>query len=186
MTALNMSRRGWRLAAIIAAAGAAMVWTAAALGETLIGGVTALSDTFFAAGGGVTLTGGTIIATDVIGSGAATPMGGGRFRLMPGGPGIPPLATADFSFVHAFPTPFQPSLGHDRITFRGLPPRVTIRIYTITGQLVQTLNKNDAFTADLVWKPVTNASGRDLASGVYFYLVTGENGRASGKLMVIR
>lgn len=187
MRTISRFRRELRLAAIAAAAAAAMAAALAARASILSSALLVFSDTMFAAGGGgPNLTGGTLVYAHVIGAGAITPMGGGTLNLMPGGVGIPPLASADFTFVHAFPTPFQPGLGHDRITFRGLPPRVTIRIYTVTGQLVQTLTKNDPFTADLIWTPVTNASGRNLASGVYFYQVTGENGRASGKIMVIR
>jgi len=187
MRIISRFRRELRLAAIVAAAAAALAAALAARANILTSGLLVLSDTMFAAGGGGSnLTGGTIVYAHVIGIGAITPMSGGTLSLMPGGMGVPPLATADFSFVHAFPTPFQPALGHDRITFRGLPPKVTIRVYSVSGQLVQTLTKNDPFTADLVWTPVTNASGRNLASGVYFYQVTGDNGRASGKIMVIR
>lgn len=186
MNRLKEYRAGLRLAAVAGAAAAAMAAAVAARGQVLTGALLTLSQPFMAAGGGTTVSGGTITLAQIIGGGAVTQMGGGTLALTPGGLGVPPAATSDFSFVHAFPTPYQPSLGHDRITFRGLPPKVTIRIYTITGQLVQTLNKNNAFSADLVWTPVTNASGRKLASGVYFYQVVGDTGRASGKLMILR
>jgi hypothetical protein len=180
-------RRELRLAAILAAAaaamGAAMIARAAILTDNLL----VLSETFFAAGGGgPDMTGGGVVLADTIGGPHHMTMSGGGLSLTPGGVGIPPLAAPDFSFVHAFPTPFEPSKGHDRITFRGLPPNVTIKIYTVTGQFVKTLSKHDPQTQDLVWKPVENESGRPLSSGVYFYQVSGDNGRASGKLMVIK
>ncbi|MDE2141718.1 MAG: T9SS type A sorting domain-containing protein [Elusimicrobia bacterium] len=178
--------RELRIAALVAVAAAAMAAARAARAQTLTGALLEITTPDFTSSGISTATGGSIILTQSVGVGAITTMGGGGLGLTPGGVGIPPLSTSDFSFVHAFPTPFMPSLGHDRITFRGLPPKVTIKIYTITGQLVQTLTKNDPLTADLVWLPVTNASGRNLASGVYFYQVTGDTGRASGKIMVIR
>jgi hypothetical protein len=186
MSTMNRFRRELRLIAVAGAFALAMAAAIAARSQVLSGGVTTLSQPFMSAGGGAPVSGGTLVLAQIIGGGTVTQMGGGTLALTPGGLGIPPAATSDFSFVHAFPTPFQPSLGHDRITFRGLPPKVTIKVYTMTGQLVQTLTKNDPFSADLVWKPVQNASGRKLASGVYFYQVTGDKGRASGKLMVIR
>jgi hypothetical protein len=175
-----------RFAAIVAAAAAAMAGARAARGQSMTNALISLDTPVFAAGGITTVTGGNIIMSHSIGLGAITTMAGGTLGLTPVGVGIPPASATDFSFVHAFPTPYQPSLGHDRITFRGLPPKVTIKIYTVTGQLVQTLTKNDPLTADLIWSPVTNGSGRALASGVYFYQVSGDNGRASGKIMVIR
>ena len=175
-----------RFLVLVAAAVAAMAAARAARGQSLTGALLTLTTPDFTSAGIHIVSGGTKIMAQSVGVGAITTMGGGTLGLTPGGVGIPPASASDFTFVHAFPTPYQPSLGHDRITFRGLPPVVTIKIYTVTGQLVQTLNKNDPLSADLIWTPVTNASGRNLASGVYFYQVVGDNGRASGKLMVIR
>jgi hypothetical protein len=150
-------------------------------GATLI-----LSSAEIASAGVSTVSSGSAVLTHSIGTGWITPMGGGGYTLTPGVIGAAPAASPDFTFTHAFPTPFEPGRGHDRITFRGLPVRAVIRVYTVAGQLVNTLTKDDAFSADFIWKPVTNASGRNLASGVYYYQITGDNGRASGKLMVIR
>lgn len=186
MRTIFFYRRELRFAALVAAAGAAMTATLIAQAD-MINLNLVLSDTFFAAGGGgPPMTGGTVNLADTLGGPLNESVSGGGFTLTPGGVGVPPLAAPDFSFVHAFPTPYEPSQGHDRITFRGLPPKATIKVYTVTGLIVQTLTKNDPFSADLVWKPVVNASGRKLDSGVYFYQVQGDNGRASGKLMVLR
>lgn len=182
-------RRCVRLAAVLAPLGAAMAAALAARAQLLTdpGDVIELTSPTIASAGVSTVTGGTIILTQSIGLPSVTAMGGGGLTLSPGVIGSVPTASPDFSFAHAFPTPFEPSKkGHDRITFRGLPVKAVIKVYTVTGQLVNTLTKNDPFSADYIWKPVTNASGRNLASGVYFYQITGDNGRASGKLMVIR
>lgn len=155
--------------------------------QVLTNALLSLQFPFFAAGGGGgTLSGGTISLVHSIGEGAVVPMSGGTLTLTPGVVGAQPAAAADDSFVHAFPVPFRPSLGQDRITFRGLTPSATIRIYTVTGQLVRTLTKNDPTTQDLVWLPVTNSAGQTVASGVYYYTVNGNGSRASGKLMIIR
>jgi hypothetical protein len=180
-------RRAARFAAIVAAFAATMAAAIAARAQLLSDGalLNLLSPTI-ASAGITTVSGGGIILTQSIGLANIVSMGGGSLGLTPGILGGSPTATPDFSFTHAFPTPFEPAKGHDRITFRGLPVKATIKIYTVTGQLVNTLTKNDPFSADLIWRPVTNGSGRNLASGVYFYQITGDNGRASGKIMVIR
>ncbi|MFI5346639.1 MAG: T9SS type A sorting domain-containing protein [Elusimicrobiota bacterium] len=186
MKRLIRYRARLRVIALTSAAGAAMLAARTVRGQLLTGALITIATPDFTSSGIAVVSGGSMSVAQSVGIGAITSMSGGGLSLTPGGVGIPPLSATDFSFVHAFPTPYQPSLGHDRITFRGLPPKVTIKIYTVTGQLVQTLSKNDPTNADLVWTPVTNASGRNLASGVYFYQVLGDNGRASGKLMVIR
>jgi len=187
MRRLLPRRRSVRLVAITAAFAAAMAASIAARAQLLTDGANLeLSSPAIASAGITTVSNGGIVLTQSVGLGYITGMSGGSLKLSPGILGGSPTATPDFSFTHAFPTPFEPGKGQDRITFRGLPVRAVIKIYTVTGQLVNTLTKNDAFSADYIWKPVTNASGRNLASGVYFYQITGDNGRASGKIMVIR
>lgn len=157
--------------------------------QIFTGATLSLLTPFFATGGGgVTLSGGTQTLIHTIGQGAMVPMSGGSIQLFPG---IPPETSTihnDLGSVHAFPTPFKPSAGHDRITFRGLTSHATIKIFTLSGELVRTLNKNDPASGDLIWTPVANSKGSGLASGVYFYTVHDEDGQgnAKGKLMIIR
>jgi len=177
-------RRRFAAAALTAVA---LALAYAARAQLMTGASLVLQFPFFAAGGGRgTLSGGTISLAHSIGEGAITSMSGGTLSLTPGVLGMQPAAAANASFVHAFPVPFKPPLGHDRITFRGLTSNATVKVYSLSGQLVQTLTKSDPTTADLVWLPVVNSAGQPLASGVYFYSVVGDSGRASGKLMIIR
>ena len=60
------------------------------------------------------------------------------------------------------------------------------RVYTLSGQLVRTFPKTDGATQDLVWYPVSDDHGRSVASGVYLYVIEGDSGRKTGKLMIIR
>ena len=167
-----------------ALAAAALIAALSARAQVLTNALLSLQLPFFAAGGGGPLNGGTLGLVDSIGQMAATTMSGGTLTLTPGG--AQPIAAAGRAAVHAFPIPFKPSLGQDRITFRGLTTNATIRIFTVAGQLVRTLTKSDPTTQDLVWMPVTNSAGQAVASGVYFYTVDGDGGRSSGKLMIIR
>jgi hypothetical protein len=104
---------------------------------------------------------------------------------------------ANMNAIYAVPNPYvtssqfelpgnRPDLRGDRaIQFRNLPPVCTIRIYTITGELVQTLQKND--TNNFVsWDVLTMESQR-VAYGIYIYQVsTPEGGTKIGRLAIIK
>ena len=75
--------------------------------------------------------------------------------------------------------------GERRIEFRGLPQKSTIRIYTIRGELVQTLNhdgSNDGFVA---WDLRTK-DNLDAAPGLYIYHVESSVGKFIGKFGIIK
>jgi len=141
---------------------------------------------FSSSGGGESLNGGTVSMAVSVGQGAITPMSGGTLELFTGVIAAQPAAKSDLSLAHAFPNPFKPSLGHTHIIFRGLTSNARIRVYTIAGELVNTLTKNDPTTNDLNWDPVANSSGQALASGVYLYTIEGDSDKKVGKLMVIK
>ncbi|MBI5242680.1 MAG: T9SS type A sorting domain-containing protein [Elusimicrobia bacterium] len=186
---MTINKNGLRALALAAAVfGLAALWQAGRLCALILaGGALVMPYPFFsAAGGGPPLSGGSISLASSVGQVAITPMSAGGLQIIPGGVAAQPPARLDLDTARAFPTPFKPTLGHDRITFRGLTPNATIRIYTIAGELVQTLTKNDPTTADFIWYPVANSSGQRLASGVYLYAIQGDSGKKTGKLMVIK
>ncbi len=80
----------------------------------------------------------------------------------------------------------RPDLRGDRvIQFRNLPRECTIRIYTLTGELVQTLRKNDN-TSYLNWDILSYESAR-IGYGVYIYHVTTpQGGEKIGRLGIIK
>ncbi len=86
----------------------------------------------------------------------------------------------------------------DRITFVGLPAKAVIRIFSLSGNLVKTLEhpnpdnrQSIPESADEMWFQVTD-SWQTIKSGVYFYHVQGWDlegktlGDATGKFVVIR
>jgi hypothetical protein len=75
--------------------------------------------------------------------------------------------------------------GENRLQFRNLPTRCTIRIYTIVGELVDTIHKDDNNSyAD--WNLLTN-EGHRLAYGVYLYHVdVPDIGQKIGRFAVIK
>ena len=93
-------------------------------------------------------------------------------------------ADTSLSNVHPFPVPFVPSRGDTSITFTGLSAQAAIRVYTITGELVQALDETDG-DGRYVWD-TTNQSGEKLASGVYIYKILSPTESKTGKLMIVR
>jgi hypothetical protein len=95
------------------------------------------------------------------------------------------LAAADLRGAHAYPVPYKPAAGHSGITFTALTGQVTIKIYTLSGELVKTLSKDDSSNS-IAWN-VANDKGEGVASGVYLYVMeSSQSGKKIGKLMVIK
>ena len=177
-----MIKRSLPAAAFVLLTGA--VWLCA---EVLSGESLSMPFPFVNSGGrGNGVSGASFSLMHSIGQAGGTPMSGGTFQLTPGLYGAQSAAQPNLDSAHAFPIPFKPSLGHDRITFRGLTTNATIKVYTVSGELVRTLGKSDGSTQDLVWSPVANSAGEPLASGVYLYVIQGDSKISKGKLMVIK
>ena len=74
---------------------------------------------------------------------------------------------------------------NDKIGFYGLPRNATIRIFSYSGALIQTIEHN-VNTYSVEWFQITRNNQR-MASGVYFYTVDDniEGKRARGKFVII-
>jgi len=94
-------------------------------------------------------------------------------------------AAGNLENVVVYPNPYHADRAAEkRIVFAGLTPAATIRIYTLTGQLVRTLEKNDAF-ASCVWD-LANTDGTSVASGIYLYIIKSNSAEFRGKLAILR
>jgi len=93
--------------------------------------------------------------------------------------------------VSVFPNPFRlvsglPTAGEESsIIFTNLPALCTIRIYTINGELVRTMEHNNPNSGEEVWDQLSD-SRQKTAAGVYLYTVESEVGNAKGTLMLIK
>lgn len=88
----------------------------------------------------------------------------------------------DLSQAKAYPVPFKSNSGLPGITFAGLGPDTTIRIFSTDGRLVETIRTNGP---SVIW-PVTNRNQEKVASWVYFYRVENSGGHKEGKLVIIQ
>jgi hypothetical protein len=75
--------------------------------------------------------------------------------------------------------------GENRLQFRNLPPQCTIRIYTMIGELVATIVKDDQ-TSIATWNVLSN-EGQRLAYGVYIFHVEAPGvGEKIGRFALIK
>ncbi|ARA94156.1 hypothetical protein AWN76_014005 [Rhodothermaceae bacterium RA] len=95
----------------------------------------------------------------------------------------PYVATSRFEPAN----PYLVGRGERRLYFMNLPPRCTVRIYTLTGQLVQTLHHDSTLdNGQLAWDLLTR-DGMDVAYGVYLYHVEAPGiGEHVGRFAVIK
>jgi hypothetical protein len=106
-----------------------------------------------------------------------------------------PLAN-DLKNVYIYPNPYHSGdddkfngedgvAGYEKVTFENITSTAKVRIYTISGELVNTLEVSRG-EGQILWD-LDNFQGQAVASGVYIILVTDEdNHRYVGRLTVIR
>ncbi|HCC49235.1 MAG TPA: hypothetical protein DEQ38_14130 [Elusimicrobia bacterium] len=129
-------------------------------------------------------------------------VGGGGKRIssqftMPGVYAIMGSISEAVRNVIAYPVPFRPNgpeagpgagqTGTEGggITFKDLPQRGNIEIYTIDGRLVRKLPIPAGLVIPKLAWDVKNDSGQKVASGVYIWRVSSGSNSKTGKLMVI-
>ena len=95
----------------------------------------------------------------------------------------PYVATSDFEPANTY----RSGRGERRIYFMNLPAECSIKIYTITGQLVNTIYHNSTIEdGQEAWNLVTK-DGMNLAYGVYLYHVEAKGiGERTGRFAVIK
>lgn len=118
-----------------------------------------------------------------------------RFTTTGGSTDLPVVATG-LDRIRVVPNPyiisslFEEEFGSTRrepirqLKFNHLPSRCTITIFTIDGDKVVTLD-HDSDNGTLTWD-LRTSGGREIASGVYIYLVKTDNGEHLGRFAVIK
>jgi hypothetical protein len=135
-------------------------------------------------GGDYTLSGSLGEMNNTVVSGGDYQIDGGFYASLPMGR----TACNDLSAAHSYPVPFKPYEGHRTIKFTKLTNIATIRIYTLSGELVKTIEKQQDGLDEVEWN-VKNDAGEDVFSGVYIYTITAGDAIISpkkNKLIIIR
>jgi hypothetical protein len=93
------------------------------------------------------------------------------------------VAATSFGNVRVYPNPWRADKPTAGITFDGLSDNSTVKIFDIAAHAVRTFTTSNAsYTWDM-----TNESGDKVASGVYLYLVTNNQGqKVRGKFSIIK
>ncbi len=110
-------------------------------------------------------------------------------------PGEDDAATAKYSFavslpIIVYPNPCYPNRGQV-VTIANLPPNSKVYIYTISGELVRTLDgateiSMEGGSVTATWN-LRNDAGYMVAKGIYVYLVLeATGGKKIGKIAVIK
>jgi hypothetical protein len=104
-------------------------------------------------------------------------------------------STSTLNNIRIYPNPFKPYDGdpdtgipydgsaNSGIIFDNLTENCTIKIFNLAGELVDELS---GITGKAQWD-AKNKKGKEVASGVYIYLITDKDGRkATGKFAIVR
>ena len=82
---------------------------------------------------------------------------------------------------------FREGRAERRISFIHLPPRCTIRIFTVTGFLVDTIEHDSAVNDGAETWDLVSKDGMDIAYGLYIYHVDAPGiGQKIGKFAVVK
>jgi hypothetical protein len=101
-------------------------------------------------------------------------------------------AAAELKNIKVVPNPYfaryssmvEVDPGQATLMFNNLPDRCTIRIYTISGDLVETIEHTDG-TGSEPWN-LQSLERRQIASGTYIYHIESPYGEKVGRFAVIK
>ncbi|MCX8092614.1 MAG: gliding motility-associated C-terminal domain-containing protein, partial [Candidatus Goldbacteria bacterium] len=87
--------------------------------------------------------------------------------------------------IIAYPNPYKIEGGNKGIKFVNLAPNTTVQIYTISGENVISLNTLGG--TRVVWDG-KNKKGKEVASGIYYYVILNMNSKeiVKGKIFIIK
>ena len=105
---------------------------------------------------------------------------------------LAPITAAQLETVHTVPDPYyvtsalEVTGGRKIIKFVNLPDRAIIRIYSVSGSLVDVIEHNDPSGGGEAEWGVRNRNEQFVASGVYFYHIEAEGGLEKiGRMTVV-
>jgi len=84
--------------------------------------------------------------------------------------------------TEVFPNPFRLAEGHTEISFPNLPSGTSVKIFSIDGAVIRTVEEEHGVAK---WD-VKDSEGNKVSSGLYLYCIDTKKGRKTGKLVIIR
>ncbi len=108
-------------------------------------------------------------------------------------PTVIDVATRDLARVHTVPDPYlatsalQATSADRKIMFVNLPEKATIRIFSLSGVLVDAIDHDDPSGGGVAYWDLKNRNEQYVASGVYFFHISTPDGKAKvGKFTIIQ
>lgn len=111
----------------------------------------------------------------------------------------PELTKAQLDDVYVVPNPYvatneiEPNnpisnteRGYRRLYFANVPPQCTIRIYSLAGELIDTINHQSSIDDGKVFWDLRTKENMNIAYGLYIYHVDSPEGSYVGKFAVIK
>lgn len=90
----------------------------------------------------------------------------------------------DLSQVFTYPNPCRVGAGDNSIMFANLTKAATIKILTLSGQVIRTLEEKDG-NGGVSWD-LRNEQGEMVAAGIYMYYVSNQSDSQKGKLAIVK
>ena len=101
------------------------------------------------------------------------------------------VTQSDMDKINVVPNPYIVYSDYNRspnsLRFTHLPKSCSIKVYTVSGELVNVLNHNDLYDGDHFWD-LKNDNGKVISPGLYIYIVKEEETGLEfvGKFAVVR
>ena len=101
------------------------------------------------------------------------------------------VVEADMDKINVVPNPYIVYSSYNRtpnsLRFTYLPTQCSIKIFTVSGELVKTLYHNNPYDGDHFWD-LKSESGKIISPGLYIYVVTEKDSGLEkvGKFAVVR
>ncbi|MBX2822229.1 MAG: T9SS type A sorting domain-containing protein [Rhodothermaceae bacterium] len=76
--------------------------------------------------------------------------------------------------------------GDRRLYFANVPQQCTIRIYTLSGELVDTIEHNGGLDEGKAFWDLRSSDNLNIAYGLYLFHVESEEGSFTGKFAIIK
>jgi hypothetical protein len=90
----------------------------------------------------------------------------------------------DLSQVFTYPNPCRVGAGENSIIFANLTKEATIKILTLSGQVIRTLEEKDG-NGGVSWD-LRNERGERVAAGIYLYYISSQSDSHKGKLAIVK
>ena len=100
--------------------------------------------------------------------------------------GVIGKAVSDLTQVRVYPNPVRPNVADKgTVTFDGLPVGTRIQLFTVRGELLETLDVTDQDHNRKEWWLTSNNTA-DVSTGIYIYVLEFDTERKIGKIAVIK